>query len=210
MELRNEIPWNLPPVLADSNRLQQIFYNLVGNAIKFTHQGYVAVKATSSDGTIEIVVEDTGIGIPADKQEAIFRSFEQADGNTAREYGGTGLGLSITKQLVESHQGKIWVESTPGNGSRFCFTMPVSTEPTQLKWTNLAPIVANLQHPVLEEPRISIPLIGTSTDVIQVLVVDDEPINHQVLRNYLGDQRYLITSVMSGREALEVLSLIHI
>lgn len=208
VELRNDIPADLSPVLADSNRLQQILYNLVGNAIKFTRKGHVSVGAVSKDGMFEIVVEDTGIGIPPDKQEAIFRSFEQADGNTAREFGGTGLGLSITRQLVELHGGKIRVESAPGIGSRFFFTLPISSQPTQL-----VPSPAPAKRPSIDSSR-PIPLTELNlsnlipvpgTGKIRLLVVDDEPINHQVLRNYLGEQRYEITSVMDGTKALEVL-----
>jgi signal transduction histidine kinase len=124
--LKNEIPPDLPPVEGDENRLQQILHNLVGNAIKFTESGEVKISAAQRNGMVEIAVADTGIGISKDKQQDIFKSFEQVDASISREYGGTGLGLAITKSLVELHGGKIWVESEVGKGSTFIFTLPVS------------------------------------------------------------------------------------
>jgi signal transduction histidine kinase len=139
LELRNDIGRDMALACADENRLQQILYNLIGNAVKFTDSGSVAVSAEPAGdggdgddggdgggGMIAVSVEDTGIGISEDKHERIFESFEQADGSTAREYGGTGLGLSITKKIVELHGGTIRVSSRPGEGSRFTFTLPVS------------------------------------------------------------------------------------
>ncbi|MGK7914070.1 MAG: ATP-binding protein, partial [Prochloraceae cyanobacterium] len=142
LQLKNNISADLPPVLADENRLQQILYNLVGNAIKFTDRGRVEVSAqlVTQDGEknrgndnrksdyLTISVQDTGIGIPEDRLDRIFTSIEQADGSTARVYGGTGLGLAITKKLVELHGGRIRVESTLGVGSRFTFELPVDQQ----------------------------------------------------------------------------------
>src|SRR5919202_3368095 len=106
LQLINKIDPDVPPVDADENRLQQILYNLVGNAIKFTPSGTVEVSAVVVSDEIEITVADTGTGIPADKLDRIFESFEQADGSIAREYGGAGLGLAVTKQLVQLHRGR--------------------------------------------------------------------------------------------------------
>ncbi|MDX1430775.1 MAG: ATP-binding protein, partial [Rhodothermales bacterium] len=124
--LKNTIPRDLPPAHADEDRLQQVLYNLIGNAIKFTHEGSVILSGRSGDGIIEIGVADTGIGIPKEKHEAIFQSFEQVDASTGREYGGTGLGLAVTRQLVELHGGSIRVESTENVGSTFLFTLPIA------------------------------------------------------------------------------------
>ncbi len=131
--------------------MQQILHNLVGNAVKFTRSGRITVSARmegdsgagvpadaadygadippaeTSGETIEVTVEDTGIGIPADKLDRIFESFEQADASSAREFGGTGLGLTITRRLVELHGGSMGVTSTEGEGSRFSFTLPVAS-----------------------------------------------------------------------------------
>ena len=114
-------------VIGDPVRVRQVVVNLLGNAIKFTHSGEVALEIgqeAGSDAEVELhfVVRDTGIGIAPEKQGLIFDSFSQADGSMTRKYGGTGLGLSISKRLAEAMQGRLWVESAPGQGSRFHFT----------------------------------------------------------------------------------------
>ena len=114
--LQNQLSEDLPLVQADEDRLQQILLNLLGNAIKFTHEGTITLSAEIQEKEIKVSIADTGIGIAQDKLESIFESFEQADGTTAREYGGTGLGLSVTKQLVELQKGRIEVQSTEGQG----------------------------------------------------------------------------------------------
>jgi signal transduction histidine kinase/streptogramin lyase len=126
LELINAVPESLPPVFADEGRLQQILYNLVGNAVKFTDQGSVTVSAKHEYDRVVIDVVDTGIGIPPDQVNKIFESFEQVDGTDNRKYGGTGLGLAITKRLVELHGGTISVSSTLGVGSRFRVRLPVA------------------------------------------------------------------------------------
>lgn len=205
VELINKVPEDLLPVQADENRLQQILFNLVGNAIKFTREGYIAVNARQTGAMTVICIEDTGIGIPKDKHEVIFQSFEQADGATAREFGGAGLGLSITRQLVELHGGQIWLESEPGKGSAFFFSLPVSDNPTQLiSETSQVQVIPSVG---LSDLKLSLPVPQTAGDRVRILVVDDEPINHQVLRNYLGEEQFLITSVMSGQEAIESIEL---
>ena len=106
--------------------------NLVGNAIKFTERGRVAVRVdvaganAGADASCTSTVADTGIGIPADRQDAVFEAFTQADGSTTRRYGGTGLGLTISRTLVEMMGGRIWLESEPGRGTRFHFTATVA------------------------------------------------------------------------------------
>lgn len=105
LELKNEIAPETHNVCADENRLQQILLNLLGNAVKFTPAGSITISAVNIGELVEICVSDTGLGIPENRREAIFQSFEQVDASTEREYGGTGLGLSITRQLVELHHG---------------------------------------------------------------------------------------------------------
>ena len=123
--LREEIPDDLPPILADRQRLAQVFDNLLGNAIKFSRTGdSVTVRMMREDASVRTEVEDTGIGIPVDKLSHIFDRFYQVDGTTTRRFGGTGLGLAITKQIVEAHGGQVGVESEPGKGSIFYFTIP--------------------------------------------------------------------------------------
>ena len=137
IQLVNAIPQTLPPANAYENRLQQIFHNLSGNAIKFTESGTVEVSAAMVDRSggngadrdkelLAITISDTGIGISEDKLDRIFESFEQAEGSTARKYGGTGLGLAVTRQLVEVHEGTIYVKSEVGKGSQFTVTLPIA------------------------------------------------------------------------------------
>ncbi len=112
-------------VAADPARFKQILYNLLSNAIKFTPSGgIVSIEAVRHDGAVAISVADTGIGISEKDQQRIFSEFLQVDGSYARKYEGTGLGLALTRKLVELHGGRIWVDSSPGRGSRFTFTMP--------------------------------------------------------------------------------------
>src|SRR5262249_30953226 len=123
-----DMPPDLPPVFADEERLQQILVNLIGNAVKFTHEGRVVVRGRRMDDAVRLEVEDTGIGIPVEARERIFLSFEQADGSTAREYGGMGLGLAIVRSLVELHGSKVELKSEPGRGSVFAFGLPIATD----------------------------------------------------------------------------------
>jgi GAF domain-containing protein len=123
-----EVPPNLPPARGDDRRLTQVLLNLVGNAIKFTDAGEVAVKAAASNGAYTISVRDTGPGIAAADQAKIFDEFQQADSTQTKAKGGTGLGLSIAKRIIEMHGGKLWVESSLGAGSTFSFTVPLRVE----------------------------------------------------------------------------------
>lgn len=99
--------------------------NLVGNALKFTREGRVEIRVEREGESLRFAVADTGIGIAADQIDGIFDEFRQADATVSRDFGGTGLGLSITRKLVELHGGRIWVESVPGQGSTFSFSIPV-------------------------------------------------------------------------------------
>jgi two-component system sensor histidine kinase ChiS len=204
IQLINLLPNNLPLVDADENRLQQILYNLIGNAIKFTEQGKIEITAVVNPQWLTITVTDTGIGIPTDKLDRIFESFEQVDGSVARKYGGTGLGLAITKQLVNLHGGDIEVQSTVGQGSQFSFTLPIShqqvTSPTTVTTTQSTPTALTLTEQVLEITK----NITADKEDFQILLVDDEPINLQVLVNNLALQNYALTQATSGIEALEM------
>ena len=125
LEVRANIPVELPLILADRARFRQVLVNLMSNAVKFTDKGAVVVSATSSDGWVTLSVADTGIGISRDAQAYIFDEFRQADASTTRRFGGTGLGLAISKRLVALQGGRIWVESGTSGGSVFSFTVPV-------------------------------------------------------------------------------------
>jgi signal transduction histidine kinase len=120
-----EVPTNLPPGRGDERRLTQVLLNLVGNAIKFTDDGEVAIKASNANGSFEVAVRDTGPGISEADRAKLFQEFQQADNSITKKKGGTGLGLAISKRIIEMHGGKIWVESVVGQGSTFSFTLPV-------------------------------------------------------------------------------------
>jgi signal transduction histidine kinase len=121
-----EVAPDLPAGRGDERRLTQVLLNLAANAIKFTDQGAVAIKASASNGSFEISVRDTGPGISAADQVKLFQEFQQADNSITRKKGGTGLGLAISKRIIEMHGGRIWVESAVGQGSTFSFTLPVT------------------------------------------------------------------------------------
>ncbi len=128
LAFKAEVAPDLPTGHGDGRRLSQVLLNLVGNAIKFTDKGEVAVRALVTNGAFTVAVCDTGPGIAAADQAKIFEEFQQADSSITRKKGGTGLGLSIAKRIIEMHGGRIWVESEPGKGSSFYFTVPVRVE----------------------------------------------------------------------------------
>src|SRR3989441_2742228 len=128
LALKTAVAADLPRGRGDERRITQLLLNLVGNAIKFTDAGEVRVAVTAADGTFLVSVADTGLGISAADQERIFEEFQQVDSSATRTKGGTGLGLAIAKRIVELHGGRIRVESSPGQGSTFSFTVPVRVE----------------------------------------------------------------------------------
>ena len=123
-----EVTPDLPPGRGDERRLTQVLLNLVGNAIKFTDAGEVSINVGVADGSFKVAVRDTGPGISATDQAKLFQEFQQADNSITRKKGGTGLGLAISKRIIEMHGGRIWIDSTPGEGSTFSFTVPVRVE----------------------------------------------------------------------------------
>ena len=123
-----ELGPELPAGHGDGRRLTQVLINLVGNAIKFTDAGEVAIKAEANNGSFHVSVRDTGPGISAADQAKLFQEFQQADNAITKKKGGTGLGLAISKRIIEMHGGRIWVESQVGHGSTFAFALPVIVE----------------------------------------------------------------------------------
>jgi GAF domain-containing protein len=128
LSLTTVVPLNLPVGHGDERRLTQVLLNLVGNAIKFTDKGEVAIEANAPDGSFTVAVRDTGPGISPSDQGKIFEEFQQADSTATKKKGGTGLGLSIARRIIGMHGGRIWVESDVGKGSTFAFTIPVKVE----------------------------------------------------------------------------------
>jgi len=191
-------------VVGDPDRLRQILLNLIGNAVKFTARGGVTVQIeTELDEekatTLRFTVRDTGIGIPADKQEIIFEAFRQADGSTTRKYGGTGLGLAICVRLVSIMGGSIRVESEPGRGSAFIFTARFGVA----------------RHPDGAQPTDSISLrnmlaaVGTGESVselrprLRILLAEDNPINQRLAMRLLEKRGHSVAVAASGHEALD-------
>jgi signal transduction histidine kinase/DNA-binding response OmpR family regulator len=193
LELLGEVAPEVPEgVRGDSNRLRQVVVNLIGNAIKFTSEGEVVlgVRALETEGEqrlLQFTVSDTGIGIPAEKQELIFKAFTQADASTTRKYGGTGLGLTISTRLVEMMGGRIWVESEPNQGTRFHFTCRLGVADAQTISVGLAVPPETLRD-------------------VKVLLVDDNRTNRRILERMLGLWEMQTTSVEDGQEALNELS----
>lgn len=204
VQLKNQIPQDLPAAHADPNRLEQILFNLVGNAIKYTNEGQVTISAEVRDNQLAVTVLDTGIGIPEEKFDDIFNMFEQVDTSATRFQGGIGLGLAITKKLVELSGGSIDVSSNLGEGSRFQFTIPKSKKIAQ------KPHLAdqNTNRTAAAEPGFDLDSFTQGLfrrEGQTILVVDDEPINQQVLANHLGLQEYNVVPAMDGIEALKQL-----
>ncbi|HKY19923.1 MAG TPA: two-component regulator propeller domain-containing protein [Vicinamibacterales bacterium] len=179
-------------LVADSYRLAQVLTNLIGNALKFTHEGGVVLRAVveaapddAADGdiTVRFEVQDSGIGIPADQQAHIFEPFKQADGSTTRKYGGTGLGLSISTRLVEAMGGRFWLESEEGRGSTFRFTIKAGVA------TGTAPEV------VVAEPR-------TVVKGLRILLAEDNRVNQRVATALLQRDGHDVTVVENGELAV--------
>jgi two-component system, sensor histidine kinase and response regulator len=191
LELAWRVGTDVPDhLVGDLGRLRQVLVNLVGNSIKFTERGEVVVEAekeSEQDGRaiIHFRIRDTGIGIPKDKQNAIFEAFTQADGSITRKYGGTGLGLTITKRLVELMGGEIWVESEPGKGSTFHFTTRFGISSKQEEIQEI------LNPEVLRDSL--------------VLVVDDNETNRIILVEMLKGWGIRSQAVKGGAEALQSL-----
>jgi signal transduction histidine kinase/CheY-like chemotaxis protein/HPt (histidine-containing phosphotransfer) domain-containing protein len=190
LEIHPDVPEDL---IGDLGRLRQVIINLAGNAVKFTEHGEVVVRidVESRDDAgvlLRFAVSDTGIGIPRDKQHAVFEAFQQADTSITREFGGTGLGLAIASRIVALMNGRIWLESERGLGSTFHFTAHFA----------VAPIAKQ------DDAASHADVHGMS-----VLVVDDNATNRQILKQLLQGWRMLPTLASSGREALKILATAH-
>lgn len=211
VRLENRIPDSLPPVLADENRLVQIMFNLLHNAVKFTNEGRVAVEAEAEGGRVVIRVSDTGIGMDGATVSRIFQPYEQGAAQAETNAAGFGLGLTITKRLVELHGGEPTVSSAPNAGSVFRFTLPMA-EPGE---AGPAANAAAASRPVedagvltfVETVAASVPEEApVREDRPRILAVDDDPVNLRVLTNALAPDQYEIVTATSGSEALSLLN----
>lgn len=202
------LPVEVPSVNADEDRIVQIMYNLIGNALKFTSEGEIRITARERDGWLEISVHDTGIGISPENLQAIFESFDQAGRTIAMEYGGTGLGLSITKRLVELHGGTIGVSSEVGKGSIFTFTLPVAIGVNSQSLEH--GVIAELPRGLAElaagvEVSSEETLLSNGGKEFTILVADDDPVNRHVLTTLLSSDNCSVIAVSNGTKALEAL-----
>jgi two-component system sensor histidine kinase/response regulator len=190
LELVSDVAGDVPMgVLGDPGRLRQILLNIIGNAIKFTPRGEIVVRVAQASqqdwpATVHFSVSDSGIGIPLEKQQAIFEAFSQEDSSTTRKYGGTGLGLTICARLVAAMGGRIWVESAPGKGSVFHFTLQLEIDASA---------------PVLLAPIVR--FAGC-----KALIVDDNAVNRLVLARTLENEGVITFPAASGQEALDWLA----
>ncbi len=218
LELINVVPDDLPQVWADENRLQQILYNLIGNAMKFTESGHITVQAevvpTESSQMVEVKVSDSGMGIPLEEQQRIFQAFTQGEAVGQQQFGGTGLGLSITEALVRLHRGALTLSSEVGHGTTFSFTLPVHETTSSPDENQGAP----RQVPTFRATSWLPPRLPTNTPVPSeektheestashtLLIVDDDLLNRQILETQLRPQPYTVLSAADGHEALTIL-----
>ncbi len=205
LKLTFEIAPGVPKqLIGDPTRLRQVLLNLVGNAIKFTHAGEVAVTVnvedvTGSDTTVHFAVRDTGIGISAEQQEKLFRPFEQADSSTTRRYGGTGLGLAISARIVQLMGGRIWIESGLGAGSIFHFTVAMETVAIsdQSAHHHRAGTEKNKDQP---SPNSQVP--SSDTMPLNILVSEDNVVNQKLAVAMLKRMGHRVTLARNGVEAL--------
>ena len=191
IELVYDVEPNVPEaLLGDPGRVRQVLINLVGNAIKFTESGEIVVTVNQESeqpgaACLHFAVRDTGVGIPLEKQETIFEAFSQADGSMARKYGGTGLGLTICKRMIEMMGGRIWLESAPGQGSTFHFSVPFRVQEALEK--TYVPVEPEKLHGM------------------HVLIVDDNLTNRRVLEGMLTRWGMRPTAVEGARAGLQAL-----
>ena len=180
--------------VGDRVRLQQVLTNLVGNAVKFTAQGTVELRVTTDRSGITFTVTDTGIGIPVERQDLLFKPFSQVDDSSTRSYGGTGLGLAISQELVTLMGGTITLESTAGHGCTFSFTLPRA-----------------LSEPPLKQVAAAIPSTGSESDPPsaggakpRILIVEDDPLTMTMLQALLNGHHYITETANNGHQALQM------
>jgi signal transduction histidine kinase/CheY-like chemotaxis protein len=213
LELQIHAAPDLPKeMVGDPGRMRQIVSNLVSNAIKFTDSGAVTVNMSTSDQDLQITVQDTGIGIAPDKQQAIFEAFVQADSSTSRRYGGTGLGLAISSQLAHAMGGQITLESAAGRGSRFCVSIPlgdISVDQQDFLNTQLGGAAGETQpldlHRIApaSQTHQSLPAQPTLYAGQHALVADDHEVNRLLAGKLLEQLGFKVTLVDDGHQAID-------
>ncbi|OGU12947.1 MAG: hypothetical protein A2X61_09170 [Ignavibacteria bacterium GWB2_35_12] len=201
IKFKNTIDKNLPFVFGDENKLQFVLYDLVSNAVKYTQSGEISTSAIVDNGMVIVSVTDTGIGIPSENLDTLFKNISDIKEAVKKE-GLTGFSLAIDKYLVELHKGKIWAESEENKGSRFSFSIPVFNEELfNKKYQDLKPFETPLDTSS-ESEEIDTKIIQQG---IKILVVDDEPIMAQLIKNYFNLYNYNIVVCHDGLTALQTI-----
>lgn len=204
---------DFPHVVADKNRLIQILFNLLHNAVKYTDEGTIAVTATIEEGIAHIHIADTGIGIDEAMLHTIFEPYQQGDSSMTAMAGGFGLGLSICRQLVELHGGTLRASSALGEGSVFTFTLPVAEGVIAGEIAAATPAIVKHEFLYKETPIALNMKMEAFTKNVQpsykpkILAIEDDPVNLRVLANILSEEQYEVDMVTSGKEALKQLEL---
>lgn len=209
IEIVNLIDFEVPYIYGDEDRIQQILYNLLGNAIKFTQEGKVVISYSVKEEYLEICIQDSGIGIPKERLNKIFNIYEQGEG-ISEKYGGTGLGLYITKKLVKLHGGDIAVDSIVDKCTKFTFTLPLSynDEAEAIEYDgNMDEIEVNTLDISINKTtsKLSEKTSGEATKKYKILIIDDEYVNQKVLENYLLHLSEDILMASTGKQALELI-----
>ncbi|HEV8714506.1 MAG TPA: PAS domain S-box protein, partial [Candidatus Binatia bacterium] len=188
-----EIAKDIDTFIGDERKVKQVVFNLLSNAVKFTpDKGKVGITAKKTDGAVQVSVWDTGIGIAAEDQQQIFEEFQQVGKGSTGKTEGTGLGLTLTKRFVELHGGTLWVDSTPGRGSTFTFTLPITGSAAD--------------HPppaAVPEETVAERVIETASTGPLVLVIEDDAKAAELLRLYLAEAGYTVALARDGTEGLE-------
>ena len=199
-----DIPETLPYVMVDPVRFEQVLYNLLGNAIKYTDQGSISITAWRAGEVVAVAVTDTGVGIAPDSLERIFQPLERGESpEVIAKPGGAGLGLTIARQLASAMAGKLSAQSELGRGSRFVLEVPVAeTEATETEILTYGERTEGLRETMGMLLADAAEMAATEGTAPVILVVDDEPINIQVLRNVLAPQGYVVKAAENGIDAL--------
>ena len=200
-----DISNDLPYVMADKERLEQIFNNLINNAIKFTEEGSINITAVNEDNYIAVHVQDTGIGIPPERSNEIFKEFSQVSAGDTRDYEGTGIGLSIVQHLVELHRGRIWVESENHTGTTFIFTLTPATKKGKESHQGIYSEYKK-QKSKVNENNINLHSNKKTQKKVKkhILIVDDDKTNTDILSHQIKDMGYLVTTCTNGEQAYQL------
>ncbi len=200
LKLKKDIDTSLPEIVGDQDKLIQVVINLISNAVKFTDKGSVTCRAKQTNGEIVISIIDTGMGIAPEDQPKVFEKFKQVGDTLTNKPKGTGLGLTISKEIIEHHGGRIWVESEIGVGSTFSFALPIKSQTGrdgELAHVDFAALMAQLKQ------RVQTTTMKSKNGKPSILVVDDEASIRELLNQNLQEAGYQVRVATNGREALE-------